>query len=757
MADEQQGGEPREEARPDDRPGAGAAHGRHPRRVAPPHPPVKPGEFPAPPDERSPAPPGVAMSRPPPPPEGAISSRPDARTSTRGPATPDAARRPPAGRVPTVVRLSRQIDVDLEQLTLAEGGESGNRILGWLYQKEEVAHHQARPWYQVLCLTGVDYFSTLGYQPGIAFLAAGLLSPVATLILVIFTLVGALPVYSRIATESPHGQGSIAMLERLLPRWRGKLFVLCLLGFAATDFIITITLSAADATAHIVENPFFPHAFEHNLAADIGITLFLMAILGVVFLKGFKEAIGIAVALVTIYLGLNLVVIVRSLLEVGAEPHVVGDWRRALVGEHGNVLAMLGVALLLFPKLALGLSGFETGVAVMPLVKGGPGETDQHPAGRIRNTRKLLATAAGIMSLYLITSSLVTTLLIPAEAFEEGGEASGRALAYLAHEYLGDLFGTAYDLSTIAILWFAGASAMAGLLNLVPRYLPGYGMAPRWAAAQRPLVLVFTGIAFLMTLIFKADVEAQGSAYATGVLVLMASASVAVTISAGRRQSRWVWAFVPITLAFFYITVQNVHERPGGLVIATCFIVAIVVVSIVSRVLRSTELRINRVAIDRTADRMIRSAIRAGAIHLVTHDPQRGTELDAYEQEVEQARRRHYIPQEQPLLLLEVRAGDPSVFQDELHVSGDRVGQYQLLRCTGPAVANAIAALAIAIWGQYHCEVHLNMRWTPIAGVMDAIGEGVEFLLWGGGDMARLVELEVRREAPDEGIVVHAA
>ena len=477
------------------------------------------------------------------------------------------------------------------------GQAPAHRFKRWLFAGLEVKGTQGphveekeieHPWWKVMCLTGVDYFSTLGYQPGIAFLAAGALSPLATLVLVLLTLFGALPIYCRVARESPHGEGSIAMLEHLLTWWKGKLFVLTLLGFAATDFIITITLSAADASAHLIQNPFAPH-FLHG--QSVPITLLLVALLGAVFLKGFKEAIGIAVTLVGVYLALNLIVVLVGIEQIATHPQVFANWKTALFAAHGSPLAMIGLSLLLFPKLALGLSGFETGLSMMPLVKGAPYDQEPRPAGKIRHTHHLLFTAALIMSLFLLSTALITTLLIPADAFrsagpngEPAGPANGRALAYLAHQFLGNGFGTAYDLSTIAILWFAGASAMAGLLNIVPRYLPRYGMAPEWARASRPLVLIYMAIGFAVTLLFRADVDAQGGAYATGVLVLMTSAAVAVTLSVWRGAHPVAGiCFGLITLVFIYTTLVNIIERPDGVKIGAFFIVAIVLSSLVSR------------------------------------------------------------------------------------------------------------------------------------------------------------------------------
>ena len=594
-----------------------------------------------------------------------------------------------------------------------------------------------------MCLTGVDYFSTLGYQPGIALLAAGVLSPIATLVLVLVTLFGALPIYRRVAWSSPHGEGSIAMLERLLNWWKGKFFVLMLLGFVATDFVITITLSAADASAHVLENPFTPSVLEGH---EVGVTLALVLLLAAVFLRGFTEAIGIAVGLVITYLVLNAIVLAVAVADIVQHPSLVGDWTDAVAAEQANPLLIVGAALLLFPRLALGLSGFETGVAVMPLVRGDAGDDPERPEGRSRNTGKLLMWAAGIMSAYLIASSLVTTMLVPRDAYEEGGEANGRALAYIAHEQLGDAFGTLYDISTILILWFAGASAMAGLLNIVPRYLPRFGMAPEWTRATRPLVLVFTMIAIVVTILFRADVEAQGGAYATGVLVLICSASVAVTLevrkSSGSR--KLVLAFWAITAAFIYTTAVNIVERPDGIRIAAFFIAAIVIASLISRAVRSTELRVESVVFDETAERLVWRVARKGAVRIIANHPDDRTSRE-YLRKERAEREASNIPRGDLVLFLEVTVADASQFATRLRVVGEAIGGYAVLLVEGASVPNTIAAVLLHIQDTYRLQPHIYFGWTE----GNPLKYLAKFILFGEGDVAPVTHEILRRAEPD--------
>jgi hypothetical protein len=614
-----------------------------------------------------------------------------------------------------------------------------SRLRRWflsdLAESGPVRPRHTAPWWQVMCLTGVDYFSTLGYQPSIAFLAAGYLSPFATLVLVLLTLFGALPVYNRIAALSPHGQGSLSVLEDRLPRWRGKALVLCLLGFAATSFIITITLSAADAAAHIIENPLVEGWLHHPL----GVTLVLLVALGAIFLRGFREAIWLAVSLVAVFLLVNVIVIGWELVALVGHPEALASWKANLFAQYPDPWMIALMSMLLFPRLALGLSGFETGVAVMPLVHGAGGTEAESLASRIANTRKLLTSAALIMSVMLVGSAIVTATMIPAEELRKGGLADGRALAYLAHRDLGEAFGTLYDLATIGTLWFAGASALAGLLNLVPQYLPRYGMAPDWARATRPLVVLFTIICLIVTLIFDADVNAQGGAYATGVLMLITSAAVAVVIALPRER----WIFVPIAMIFIYTTVANIIERPEGLEIATWFIVTMIASSFISRVMRSTEIRITDVKYDDMAGRFVNEVTDRKAVRIIASRPNTGLPAE-YARKLADARASHHLPDD-VVLFLEVKPGDASEFTDDLEVQGVDVGGYRILRCTSPAIPNAIAGLLLDLRDRTDVIPHAYFGWTegnPIAYLL-------KFLAFGEGDTAPVCR-EVLRQAESD-------
>jgi hypothetical protein len=618
------------------------------------------------------------------------------------------------------------------QLPTRESARPPKSYLGrWLYagsrmdESERSAAHTTHPWYLVLWLTGVDYFSTLGYQPGIALLAAGVISPIATAILVLVTLVCALPIYAQVAGRSYVGQGSLALLENLLPGWRGKLFVLVLLGFAGTDVVITMTLSAADAAQHVIANPYLHPLFGQS---RYPITFGLLMLLALVFLAGFKEAIRFAAAVAMPYLALNLVVLFRALWEIVQRPELFHRWRISLE-MHGDLASLALVGALVFPKLALGLSGFETGVSVMPLVAGagdrGPPEV---PHQRIRNTRKLLSAAALIMSGMLVFSSFVTTLLIPPEAYRVGGPAAGRAIAYLAHLLLGNIFGTVYDLSSILILWFAGASAMAGLLHLIPRYLPRFGMAPLWVAYTRPLVLALLAIDLVVTAAFRADVEAQSGAYATGVLVLMLSAAVAAAMALWRERRRrlgfYCWV---VSVVFLYTLTANVIERPDGIIVASVFITIVMTFGAASRYRRATELRVADLKLADEQSARLWQSILNKKVNLV---PVRNSDLGYRRRKAAEIAR--YYSADGPLAFVHVELLDNrSEFLANLRVRVTaESGHYLIEISRAIAIANTIAYVSELL---DPISIFLGLSRQNL------MTQSLRYLFWGEGETGLMV------------------
>jgi hypothetical protein len=655
-------------------------------------------------------------------------------------------------------------------------------------------------WGGVLCVVAPDYLSTLAYQPSIAYHAAGLLAPLATVVVVLVTLFAALPVYLYVAGRSPHGGGAVALLERLVPGWRGKMLILILLGFTATDFVFTRTFSAAAASEHLIHNPqpnwqawldhlgrlcgeygttidhpladWLRHHADNQLAVTV-VLLLLTSLLSVLFFRGFTRGLlRMAVIVVALYLLMNAVVVGSGITYLARHPEIVthwwgrvqaGDWLTASAPHSPQTgWSLTAAALALFPKLALGLSGFELTMIVMPLIRTKPGDNPRHPQGRIWATRKMLCVAALLGSVALIASAMVTSLLVPPDAFAGDGPAAYRALSYLAHgepvaggeprailnPAFGIVFGTVYDLSAVAILCLAGMSVSIGLRDLVPPYLHRLGMELNWSVYLGSLIYLFAAIKLVVTVYFRADLEAQRFAYATAVLALLTAAGLACALDRWEARStipRWrriPWVFGSIAVGFAVATAEAIWSQPAGLRIASLFIFAIVLTSMVSRALRSTELRFNGFEYVDDNSRFLWESLRTMDFPVLV--PHRPGQMSLSDKEAT-IREYHRLPPDVPVVFVEVTLGDPSGFDclPLLEVSQDD-GRFTIRVERGTSIPHVLAAVALEM-SKASIPPEIHFGWSEER----PLTANLHFVLFGHGNVPWMVHYLLGRSEPD--------
>jgi hypothetical protein len=653
-------------------------------------------------------------------------------------------------------------------------------------------------WWLVLGLVGLDYFSTLAYLPSIIIEAAGPLAPLAALFMVLVTLVVVLPVYAYVVGRSPLGQGATGLLERTLPGWGGKLIILVVMGFIAADFVLTRSLSVADASTHVLANPHWHDVVDRWMPGDervgtwlgegvwkhvapfytrqVGLTLGLSLLaFGFLWLLhgGFtRNILRLALMVTLAYLTVSGVVVGSGLRYIYEHRELVDQWW-ATVLEHGGIWRktddihsliwrLLALVIPAFPQMALAISGFELSMTSAPLVKGWPGETPQNPRGRIRNCRKLMIAAALVMAVYVVASVFVCTLLVPQGRLGVAGEAQHRALAYLAHggqtaqhisaselnPWFGRKFGSAYDGCAVLILCLAGASSIIALRDLVPGSLHRAGMELDWARRHGLMIHLFNAIILVVTIVFQASVSAQQWAYATSVLALLAGAALAgmADVSVRWRQSRWraiVAGPFALACAFFStMMLLAVYTNRSGVIIALLFVATILTSSGVSRWIRSTELRFRGFAFADEATQRRWEVIRELEFQvLVPHRPGQF----ALSQKNVDVRNKHRFPPDTFLVFIEVFLGDPSDFHQQPFMSIEKEGELEVIRVSrAVSVSHVIAAIGLEF-----CRVgtppEIIFGWsheTPLAA-------NLNFLLWGQGNVPWMVQELVRRAQPN--------
>jgi len=590
------------------------------------------------------------------------------------------------------------------------------------------------------------------------------------------------------------------LLEENTPGWNGKLLVLTLLGFAAADFVITRSLSLADATIHLLHNPHGQRLLERlpaslliedhvwwepvehllrrlvepQVAITLGLSIASFAAWHLLKRGIDRRMLNMAALAVVCYLVLTGVVIGSALAYLAQHREIVVAWSDTLFAPRAHAglssqtsspwqWTWLKMALWAFPQMALGLSGFEMIMTLVPRVRGEFGKEPLSRAERVRNTRKLMVTAVVIMAVYLVSAVVVTTLLIPRAELGPNGSAEHRALAYLAHgmpladqtegfalnRIFGHRFGDVYDLSTVLILCLAGASVTIGLQSLLPHYLNRFGMEVTWAGRVGAILHVLNAIVLIVTVVFRASPASQQWAYATSVMVLLAGAAFAAAKDlvrpAVRTWRRDVLAALAAGMSVFFLamTAVTVLINHSGLTIALSFVLAILASSFVSRWIRSTELRFEGFDFfDANTTRRWNELAASGAKVLVPHRPG----LITLSEKREKLQREYYLDPAMPMIFVEAALGDPSNFYHRPFLQIEREQGVEVIRVTRcVSIAHVLAIICLELCREGGTPPQIIFGWSdesPLAANMN-------FLLFGEGNVPWLVKELIRKAVPD--------
>jgi hypothetical protein len=665
-------------------------------------------------------------------------------------------------------------------------------------------------WWVVLCLLGLDYFSSLAYLPSIALVQAESLGvpqahylvPLAAIAVVVITLFAALPIYLYIVGRSPHGEGAIGLLERRWPGWRGKFFVLILVGFIGTDYIMTRSLSTADAAEHLTSNPIFreqsswfrdhPEVVRDQLPSFLQGRFFdslnerlVVSVLLAITSFGFyfwlvrsldRGFLGFAVFIVVSFLAVNLAVLIPAWKYLLEHPDLLSQWQenlRPLLAEmHTNTsgtLAFLAtIALVTFPPMAIGLSGFELALVSAPLVRGSETDTHDAPRGRIFNARLMMLTAAVLMSVLVLASVSAVGLLVPYKAIvDEQGVVHHRAIAHLAHgglmvggylaneeiaPYFGTTFGTLYDVSTILILCLAGAAATVTLKDVVPGLMGKFGMQLAWTRRLGLITHSFNLLILVVTIVFRAKVDDLMWAYAASVLAVLLGAAFGSATDLRERARGWGlgWAswlvaspFSLAGLVFLLMLIMVAVQGPAGFIVAGLFVSLVLGIGVVVRWWRGSDATFETFEFaDPESEERFRRAVGLPYQVLI---PRPMSRRPAHEIEA-QARQRAGLAPDVPVIVLEVELGDRGDLRGDsaLLTMVEENGRETIKVRGSRSMPHTIAAVALACRevGQPP-DVHFGERHGSwLDGVMN-------FLLLGQADLPGAVREILERAEPN--------